>query len=191
MLVSESEKAQTTGMNEGGSDANRSPRVNLKRFFSFPGEAMLRLRDIMTRDVVSATPDMTIREAMELLSLRHVSGAPVIDGGKVVGLYSASDLLAFVADLSDSKPSLSFRLRPRGSRRTPLEEVTVDEVMTRKVQSLLPDCSVAEATILMVEKQIHRVLVMEGEILLGIVSTSDVAKAVAEHRIHDRTYVFA
>jgi CBS domain-containing protein len=150
---------------------------------------MLRLRDIMTRDVVSATPDMTIREAMELLSLRHVSGVPVIDGGKVVGIFSASDLLAFVADLSDSTPSLSFRTRK--DRRTPLEEVTVDEVMTRKVQSLLPDCSVAEATILMVEKQIHRVLVMEGEILLGIVSTSDVAKAVAEHRLHNRTYVFA
>lgn len=150
---------------------------------------MLRLKDIMTRDVLSATPDMTIREAMELLSLRHVSGAPVIDGGKVVGIFSASDLLAFVADLSDSTPSLRFR--PRGDRRIPLEDVTVDEVMTRKVQSLLPDCSVAEAAVLMHEKQIHRVLVMQEETLLGIVSTSDIAKAVADNRIHNRTYVFA
>ena len=55
---------------------------------------MLKLRDIMTRDVVSAAPDLTIREAMELLSERHVSGAPVVDGGKVVGVFSASDLLA-------------------------------------------------------------------------------------------------
>ena len=40
---------------------------------------MLKLRDIMTRDVVSATPDMTIRDAMQLLSERHLSGAPVVD----------------------------------------------------------------------------------------------------------------
>lgn len=149
---------------------------------------MLKLKDIMTRDVVSAAPDMTIRDAMELLSERHVSGAPVVDGGKVVGVFSASDLLAFLADLNDTTPSLTFRRR-RG-RTAPLEDVTVDEVMTRKVQSLPPDCSVDEAAILMGEKQIHRVLVMQGDVLLGIVSTSDVARAVAEHRLGSRTYVF-
>ncbi len=149
---------------------------------------MLKLKDIMTRDVVSAAPDMTIRDAMELLSERHVSGAPVVDGGKVVGVFSASDLLAFLADLNDTTPSLRFRRR-RGPT-TPLEDVTVDEVMTRKVQSLPPDCSVDEAAVLMGEKQIHRVLVMQEDVLLGIVSTFDVAKAVAEHRLGSRTYVF-
>jgi CBS domain-containing protein len=149
---------------------------------------MLKLKDIMTRDVVSTAPDMTLRDAMELLSERHVSGAPVVDGGKVVGIFSATDLLAFLADLDDTTPLITFRRR-RGHR-TPLEDVTVDEVMTRKVQSLPPDCSVDEAAVLMGERQIHRVLVMQGDVLLGIVSTFDVAKAVAEHRIRSRTYVF-
>lgn len=149
---------------------------------------MLKLKDIMTRDVVSTAPDMTLRDAMELLSERHVSGAPVVDGGKVVGIFSATDLLAFLADLDDTTPLITFRRR-RG-RRTPLEDVTVDEVMTRKVQSLPPDCSVDEAAVLMGERQIHRILVMQGDVLLGIVSTFDVAKAVAEHRIRSRTYVF-
>jgi CBS domain-containing protein len=149
---------------------------------------MLKLKDIMTRDVVSAVPDMTIRDAMELLSERHISGAPVIDGGKVVGIFSSSDLLALLADLNDTTPSLTFRRRK--SRTTPLEDVTVDEVMTRKVQSLPPDCSIEEAAQVMMKKQIHRVLVMEGDTVLGIVSTSDVAKAVAEHKIGSRTYVF-
>lgn len=150
---------------------------------------MLKLKDIMTREVVSAAPDMTIRDAMEVLSERHVSGAPVVDGGKVVGIFSSTDLLVLLADLNDTTPSLTFRRRK--SRTTPLEDITVDEVMTRKVQSLPPDCSVEEAARMMMEKQIHRVLVMDGDTLLGIVSTSDVAKAVAEHRIGSRTYVFA
>ena len=150
---------------------------------------MLKLRDIMTCDVVSATPDMSIRDAMELLSERHVSGAPVIDGGKVVGIFSSTDLLTLLADLNDTTPSLTFRRRR--NRTTPLEDVTVDEVMTRKVESLPPDCSIEEAARTMMEKQIHRVLVVDGETLLGIVSTSDVARAVAEHRIRTNTYVFA
>lgn len=143
----------------------------------------------MTRNVVWAAPDMTIRDAMELLSQRHVSGAPVIDGGKVVGIFSSTDLLAHLAELNDTTPSLTFRRRR--SRTTTLEDVTVDEVMTRRVQSLPPDFSIEEAARVMMEKQIHRVLVMEGDRLLGIVSTSDLAKAVAEHRIRTRTYVFA
>ncbi len=142
----------------------------------------------MTRNVISAAPDMTIRDAMELLSQRHVSGAPVVDGGKVVGIFSASDILGLLADLDDTTPSLTFRRR-RG-RTAPLEDLTVDEVMTRKIQSLPPDCSIDEAAALMGEKQIHRVLVMLGDVLLGIVTTSDVARAVAEHKIRNRTYVF-
>ena len=150
---------------------------------------MLKLKDIMTRDVVSTGPDMTIRDAMELLSERHISGAPVVDGGKVVGIFSSSDLLAMLADLNDTTPSLTFRRRK--SRTTPLEDITVDDVMTRKVQSLPPHCPIEVAAGVMIKKQIHRVLVMDGDTILGIVSTSDVAKAVAEHKIRSRTYVFA
>ena len=67
----------------------------------------------------------------------------------------------------------------------------MDDLMTRHVESVGPDCTVEEAAILMGKKQIHRVLVMAEGVLLGIVSTSDVAKAVAEHRLSTRTYVVA
>jgi len=150
---------------------------------------MLRIKDIMTREVITATPDTTLRDAMEMLSKRHVSGAPVLDGGKVVGIFSASDLLTYLADLNDTTPSLTFRRR-RG-RPTPLEDATVDDVMTRHVESVDPERTVEDAAILMGTKQIHRVLVMADGVLLGIVSTSDVAKAVADHRLNTRTFVFA
>ena len=150
---------------------------------------MLRLSDIMTRDVVTATPDMSIRDAMNLLSERHVSGAPVLDGPKIVGIVSAGDILELLADLNDTNPSLNFRRRK--GRTPPLEDVTVDEVMTRKVHSLSPDETVDKAAMLMVEKQIHRVLVVKEDVLVGIVSTLDVARAVAEHRIINRPHVLA
>jgi CBS domain-containing protein len=51
----------------------------------------------MTRDVVTLDPEMTLREAMEILTARHLSGAPVLSGRKVVGVLSAGDLLSFAA----------------------------------------------------------------------------------------------
>jgi len=150
---------------------------------------MLRIRDVMTPKVLTATPDMPLTEALALLSENHVSGAPVVDGGKVVGVFSASDLLAFFADLQSPERGLAFR--GRHSRSTPLEDLTVADVMTREVESLPPDATVEEAALLMGKRQIHRVVVMMGDVLLGIVSTADVAKAVAEQKIKNRTFVFA
>lgn len=74
---------------------------------------MLRLSDIMTRDVVTLDPEMTLREAMEILTARHLSGAPVLSGRKVVGVLSAGDLLSFAA------------APPRTDKRT--EEPAADE----------------------------------------------------------------
>lgn len=56
---------------------------------------MLRLRDIMTTDVITVTPEMTLRAAMELFSRHHISGAPVMSGSRVVGVISATDIVAF------------------------------------------------------------------------------------------------
>jgi CBS domain-containing protein len=73
---------------------------------------MLRLRDIMTRGVVTFEPQMTLREAMEILTARHLSGAPVVSGQKVVGVISAGDLLSFAAarpreDEQQAEPTLA------------------------------------------------------------------------------------
>jgi len=60
---------------------------------------MLRLRDIMTTEVVTLDPNVTIREAMDTFTSRRISGAPVIEGGVVVGVVSATDLLQLAAAL--------------------------------------------------------------------------------------------
>ena len=149
------------------------------------GGSMLRLRDIMTTRLATLTPDVTLHDAVAVLADNHVGGAPVVRGDKVVGLLSATDLLTYLTDIDGGPPSDSLH-----RRRTSLDEVTVSELMTRDVKSMSPDCSVEQAADFMGRNQIHRVLVMEGNRLLGIVTTTDVAKAVAEHRIRTNTYVF-
>lgn len=62
-----------------------------------PGGTMLRLRDIMTTELVTVSPELSLRDAMELLVTSHVSGAPVVAQHRVVGVVSATDLLGFAA----------------------------------------------------------------------------------------------
>src|SRR5688500_17902790 len=56
---------------------------------------MSRLRDIMTSEVVTLNPEMTLREAIGILRAENVNGAPVVHGGQVVGVASVSDILDF------------------------------------------------------------------------------------------------
>ena len=188
---------------------------------------MLRLRDIMTKDVLTVTPDLALRDAMALLARRHVSGAPVIDGGRVVGVLSSTDLLEFAAalpgvpvahagptdfdaelaaeqiDLDALRESLvaeiwagagvdvADRIREAaGHEWNALEEHTVADVMTRTVVSLLPNTPVQVAADRMRTAGVHRILVMRGDRLLGIVTTKDIANAVADHKLTTRKYVF-
>jgi CBS-domain-containing membrane protein len=72
-----------------------------------------------------------------------------------------------------------------------LEEHDVSEVMTRApLRTLGPDADVRFAAALMSNERIHRVLVTNGHHLVGVVSSLDITKAVAEHKLMDRTYVF-
>ena len=179
---------------------------------------MLRLRDIMTTDVVTVGPQATLREALDLFAMRRVSGAPVVDGGRVVGVVSASDLLAFQASTppvptateepapweedaeppgweSDDEPAARYfsdtwnTLGPDSVERfaetaTPewdlLAEHTVAEIMTRRVIALGPEAEVTQAADRMRRAEVHRVLVMEKGALVGLVTTTDIMRAVAE-----------
>jgi len=60
---------------------------------------MLKLRDIMTRQVVTVEPDTSVRDAMELFASRHIGGAPVVEGERVVGVVTMTDLLDLAATL--------------------------------------------------------------------------------------------
>jgi CBS domain-containing protein len=187
---------------------------------------MLKLRDIMTRDLLTVTPELAIRDAMELFITRHVSGAPVLSGNDVVGVVSATDLLSFIAGLplsdapraadpsaaDDSGPTdgeepparyftdlwsedyadVTDRFAvPSAAEASPLDAHTVGEAMTRlPVCALPPATPVDVAAAYMRRAQIHRILVMTGPRLEGIVTTTDITNAVADHRVAPPLHVF-
>lgn len=147
---------------------------------------MLKLSDIMTREVLTVPPNMSVREAAELLATERLGGAPVVLRGRIVGMLSASDILEFIASL----PAEQAEVR-EASERGILDDHTVEEAMTRgPVRSLPSNAPATRAAEVMKEERIHRLPVVDKEVLVGIVSTVDLVKAVADRRLTQRTFVF-
>lgn len=198
---------------------------------------MLRLRDIMTTNVITLDPDVTIRQAMDRFTSRRISGAPVVAGGDVIGVISASDLVQFAATLpgrsterdtaldefadfstdddgeallSDSNEgddptalyfteswdnddtSIVGRIETSSEGDwSALDDHTVSDAMTpAPVHALTPETLVTVAAEYMRDHRIHRVLVMVGQTLMGLVSSSDIMAAVADGKLTSRTFVF-
>lgn len=177
---------------------------------------MLRLKDIMETEVLAVTPELTLRELVEVLSDEGVSGAPVVANGKVVGIVSTTDILELEGDrpaapmrrptaglegpgetsrsdltlspaefFSDGWESSALEwMRSGGGREWDiLDEYTVSDVMTRDVLSRPSRTSVKEAAALMLESDVHRLLVIDEGELKGIVTTTDIVRAVAKGRL--------
>jgi CBS domain-containing protein len=182
---------------------------------------MLRVRDLMTTDVVTLGPEMNLREATDALVQHHVSGAPVVTNGRITGVVSATDLLEFtqstppvpaagpeeaeVAELetppeweegleapaayyiewwSDAGADVSERFRTvRAPEWDLMAEHTVSEAMTRSLCAVQPDATVASAADYMARAGVHRVLVVEAGKLIGILTTTDFVRAVAQGRL--------
>lgn len=147
---------------------------------------MLKIRELMTTDVLTLPPDCTIREAAELLSTEHIGGAPVTDHGQLLGMVTMTDLLAFIASL----PAEQAEIRDH-SERGILDDHTVEEAMTRApLRTLRPQESVAHAATVMSREGIHRLPIVEEGRLVGIISTTDLMRAVAERRLERHVFVF-
>jgi len=147
---------------------------------------MLKLRDIMTTEVLTIAPDVSIREAAELLATERLGGMPVVANGRIVGMLSASDLLDFIAGLPAEPPDMDG-----GREHGILEGHAVEEAMTRApVRSLRPDDAVTLAAEVMKRERLHRLPVVEDHRLVGIVSTVDLVSAVADRRLGQQTFVF-
>lgn len=125
---------------------------------------MLKIGDIMTREVFTLRPTATADEASWALAVRGISGAPVRDGmGRLVGVVSRSDL---------TDPER----HPLG-----LGDQTIREIMTPAMLTLHESDPALNAVRLMVREEVHRILVVnDAGDLVGIITPTDVLRAMLE-----------
>jgi CBS domain-containing protein len=144
---------------------------------------MLTAADVMTADVVSVGPHSTIREIVELLLARRISGVPVVEDSRVIGIVSEGDLIGHAAIIGERHQSwwqglfadeaLSARDYVKRHGRS------ARDVMTAQVISIAENTTVGEVVQTMQEHRIKRVPVLRDGRLVGIVTRGDLLRGAA------------
>lgn len=147
----------------------------------------MRAADLMTRDVVTVKPETSVDDLCDLFRDRKITGVPVVDGeGRLVGIVSKDDVI--------------FRRRGAGDRTRQETDIKalfssgfvgfahssgngvirVVDIMTRQVLSAPEETGVADLCRLMWEKRVHRIPIVRGDVLVGIVSALDICRSVMD-----------
>ena len=143
----------------------------------------MKVADVMTRPVISVTPQTKIEDAARLMLQHRISGLPVIDrAGAVIGIVTEGDLLRRAETGTERRHSrwLEFLLTPGRLAREYAEAHAgkVGEVMTAEVACVTPDDSLAEVVGLMERHHVKRLPVVHARRLVGIVSRANLVRAL-------------
>lgn len=145
----------------------------------------MKAKDIMTSPVITVGPDATVGEIAALLFERRISAVPVVENGRLVGIVSEADLLHRHEIGTDCiVQSGSWWLRLFSADRSIEEYIKshaprARDVMTREVASVAPETPVAEIATLLETRRVKRVPVVQAGRLAGMVSRSDLVRALA------------
>ncbi|MBI4894590.1 MAG: CBS domain-containing protein [Candidatus Aenigmarchaeota archaeon] len=155
----------------------------------------MHARDYMRKEPVTFGPHDSIFDAAEVLSKRGISGAPVVDGRKVVGMITVSDIVRFMClKMSISgfggmeKQSLTLMttlmIKDELSYLAEVKKVSknmVKDFMTDEVVTVGPDATLIEVAELLDKHRIDRLPVVDAkEKLLGIISRTDLLRALLD-----------
>ncbi len=146
-----------------------------------PSPTPLTARDVMTANPVCAKPGMSIRQLAELFGKHRISGAPVVKpDGSLAGVVSKTDLFRRCAEGTPDTPAKHlFDLLEGSSPSGPSTEslIVVSDFMAENVVTASPTDSVASLAAAMVQRRVHRIVVIDAARKpVGIVTTLDLLK---------------
>jgi len=149
------------------------------------------VKDVMSENVITISPEESIRDAIEKMAKNNVSGLIVVENEKVVGIISESDIIKF---LSSGFPEIKTPINVALSILQVLEggikimnemkkigELKVKDLMNKRVFSVKPEDTILEAARIMSKKDVRRLPVIdENGKLVGVISRTDILKALVK-----------
>lgn len=141
----------------------------------------MRVDEVMHDNWPTLTPDDTVETAIRLFAERNISGAPVVEDGRLVGIVTEGDLILRDADVrSPGFLEILGGVVPFGDwseyRAETLKSagVAVGEVMTRDAHTIPPNASLSEAATAMARERVKLLPVADGEALAGVIVRMDI-----------------
>lgn len=161
---------------------------------------MKKVKDFMTKKVVKIKPDNSIFHAAKVFSEHRISGAPVVERGRIIGMVSESDIIKFmslklsgVLDLPKKLVQTSLSLLMLDFMRAGknhlgfkkelkrISKTKVRDIMTPAVMIVEPDTNLFEAAAEMDRHDVNRLpVVNEKRKLVGIIARADLVKALCD-----------
>ncbi|MBU4557153.1 MAG: CBS domain-containing protein [Actinobacteria bacterium] len=146
----------------------------------------LKVRDIMSSDPLTVGPDLTVTEAARTMVENRIGALPVLENGKLIGIVTEGDLI--MQDVKLEFPTYlhlldGFIMYPPATARFESElrkavAADVRAVMSTDPVTVQADSSVEDAATLLVEREVSRLPVLDGETLVGVVSKSDIVRSL-------------
>ena len=128
---------------------------------------------IMTKNVVKLNLADDLTKAETLFKKHHIRHIPVVNSNQIVGMLSYTDLLRIsFADAADEEDEVIDS--------TVYNMFTVEQVMAKKLVLISPETSIKEAAEILSKNEFHALPVCEGELLVGILTTTDLIKYLIE-----------
>ncbi|WP_264560431.1 CBS domain-containing protein [Flavobacterium sp. N2270] len=124
---------------------------------------------IMTKEVVKLNITDTLTKAEGLFKKHRIRHIPVMTGNKIIGMLSYTDLLriSFADAIDDEEEEVDA---------TVYNMFSVEQVMAKNLVSISPETTIKEAAEILASKEFHALPVVEGNLLVGIVTTTDLIK---------------
>ena len=117
-----------------------------------------------TGPIVTCDADASVREGVALLAERRIGAMPVMENGKIAGVFSERDVI--------------YQLQAKGPA---MLDAKLRDVMTSPAVTVEPDTSVLSALSLMTRRRIRHLPVVRGDEMIGLVSIGDLVKSRIEH----------
>jgi len=157
----------------------------------------MRVADIMSHDLYAVAPDLPLSELEWELSRRRISGAPVIEDGKLVGMISRADIVRRIGfSHAMSQMALDYYRQLEGTAEalaeadyerlndqtlgSQLRTLHVRDAMTSQLVTVSPEAPPQEVAQLMLDRGVHRVVVVVADQPVGLVSSFDLVRLVAD-----------
>jgi len=136
----------------------------------------VKVSELMTRKLITVSPDDSVEKAVQLFRQRSVRHLLVLQGERLVGILSDRDLIHAMEPLRAKQR----KLLNVGGLFFLLEPVEVQEIMSRDVITIAPDLSIQDAAAFMVSSRFGALPVVANEKLVGIITETDLLRCLAK-----------